>query len=289
MKEAIIPLQTPSLPKAIVTSPFVLSWFRQEEEGTPMIAQTENSQFLKIETGKSKEADSVEIAPGLDGSPCSSTPCTACNNLAGNQLKLARPQRKPKPVSGNSLNIVNECDLNVWLTAFSVVGDRDKIVVSWETVYELDNLGFEIERSMDGFNWSKVGFVEGQGFTLEKQKYTFTDYHPCRGLNYYRLKQLDFEGAYGYSKVGSVSTNSRINSFEVYPNPVHGNLDVMATTTCPEDAHLIIFDYMGMEVLRTAMKHDRNILRTSIDLSVLSFGFYLIKVDQNTKGSVLKT
>lgn len=281
MKEANIPLQTPSLSKAIVTSPFVLSWIRREGDGTSMIAQSENNQFLKIETGKSRGADPADDVHELDAYQCSLESGTACNILAGNQLKLASPQRKPKPDSGNSLHLLKEGELNVWLASFSFVRDRDKIVVSWETVYELDNLGFEIERSMDGFNWSKVGFIEGQGFTLEKQKYTFTDYYPFRGLNYYRLKQLDFEGAFGYSKVGSVSTNSRINSFEVYPNPVNGNLDVMATTTCPRDAHLILYNYMGMEVLRTAMKHDRNILRTSIDLSMLSSGFYLIKVDQN--------
>lgn len=286
MKEAIIPLQTRSLSKAIIASPVALSWVWREEDGTSMIVQSENLQFLKIETGKNIVLDSTENAHGLDARQCCLASGTACNKLAGNQLQFASPYRKTKPVSGNPFQIVKDGELSVWLDAFSVVGNQDRIDVSWETVYELDNLGFEIEKSMDGDDWSKVGFIEGQGFTLEKQKYTFTDHHPNQGLNHYRLKQLDFEGACGYSKVGSASTDPIIISFEVYPNPVYGNLDVVATTTYNGDAHLIFYDYMGIEVLRTVMKHDRNILRTSIDLSGLTSGFYLIKVDQSTKGSI---
>jgi len=92
--------------------------------------------------------------------------------------------------------------------------------LNWSTATELNNKGFEIERSDDNKDFITRGFVEGSGTTTERHEYTFTE-EALNGKVYYRLKQIDHDGNYNYSK--SIEINSiYVNNFELYqnyPNP----------------------------------------------------------------------
>ncbi len=89
----------------------------------------------------------------------------------------------------------------VELTSFSAVGTRDGVQLNWETATEINNHRFEIERSNDSQNFTIVGFVNGRGTTTEKSSYSFVDKGVNEGKYYYRLKQVDYNGAYEYSQV----------------------------------------------------------------------------------------
>ncbi len=99
---------------------------------------------------------------------------------------------------------------------------EDNIVhLSWSTATELNNDYFEILHSLDGIEFESKGRVVGNGTTNELQEYAFIDRSPAPGLNYYRLKQVDFDGAFEYSKVIKIENDFIRKGIEskIYPNP----------------------------------------------------------------------
>lgn len=95
--------------------------------------------------------------------------------------------------------------------------------LTWKTATELNNKGFEVEKSHDGKNFEMIGFVEGAGTTNEIKTYGFTDEH-LQQNTYYRLKQIDFDGKSNYSRSILVQSSLHIDHpFILYPNPVTDN------------------------------------------------------------------
>jgi hypothetical protein len=86
----------------------------------------------------------------------------------------------------------------------------------WQTANEINNLGFEIERSGDAKTWEKLDFVAGKG---DNSTYQFTDKDPL-SKSYYRLKQLDYNSDFEYSKTILIESNRKNSSVNVFPNPI---------------------------------------------------------------------
>ncbi len=113
----------------------------------------------------------------------------------------------------------------VELLAFTASVRNSDVELLWSTATELNNLGFEIERSIDGQdNFVTVGFVDGKGSSTEINYYSFTDRPQVSGVNqiYYRLKQVDFDGTFSYSDVVNVSYDvpAEFVLSQNYPEPV---------------------------------------------------------------------
>ena len=127
-------------------------------------------------------------------------------------------------------------------------------ILEWSTATETNNFGFEIQRSYNngenGGGWFTAGFVEGQGTTTSIHNYTFTD----KGLGktvYYRLKQIDYNGAYRYSevlKVNSVSIKT-IALEQNYPNPFNPSTKIRYQVANDDFVNLKVFNSMGEEVV----------------------------------------
>lgn len=117
--------------------------------------------------------------------------------------------------------------LPIDLIRFSAVRDNEKVRLSWQTANEVNNKGFDIERSNDGRVWKSIGFVEGKGFNSSISSYEFYDIPELSNLSYtklyYRLKQIDFNGNTSLSKVESVvfpDNEWNGKQIEIYPNPI---------------------------------------------------------------------
>ncbi|MBL7738109.1 MAG: T9SS type A sorting domain-containing protein [Chitinophagaceae bacterium] len=109
--------------------------------------------------------------------------------------------------------------LPVRLIGFSISEAADVVKLHWETINEINNAGFSIERSDNGINWIKIGFVTAQPLTSSIHKYNWDDNHPLNGKSYYRLQQTDIDGKYEYSKILLVNRNMTGIDITVYPNP----------------------------------------------------------------------
>jgi len=117
--------------------------------------------------------------------------------------------------------------LPVELTSFTAVKREQTSVLNWTTRLEINNDKFEIERSDDGKNFIAIGAVKGKGTTTNTSNYEFVDEKPFIGFNYYRLKQLDKNGAYEYSEVRQLRFDAKTTGpIRVMPNPVSDFIEV---------------------------------------------------------------
>ena len=95
--------------------------------------------------------------------------------------------------------------LPVTLTDFSGENDKEQIALFWKTSFEVNSNYYEIQRSRDGQNFSKIGNVYAQGNSLTEKSYSFKDLLPLKGTNFYRLSMVDLDGNMSYSKTVAVN------------------------------------------------------------------------------------
>lgn len=110
--------------------------------------------------------------------------------------------------------------LPVELVRFEADAKETNVQLSWETATELNNQGFELERSADAQKWTSIGFVAGKGNSMEPSFYQFMDKKPSNGVNYYRLVQVDWDGTQSESNIVHVLIKKGENQLSVFPNPI---------------------------------------------------------------------
>lgn len=112
-------------------------------------------------------------------------------------------------------------------------------VLDWRTASEKNNAGFVVERSFNGMAFDSVAFVSGNGTTAIPQAYSFIDELPANGWNYYRLKQIDYDNAYEYSRIIPVYADSDRKP-GIYPNPASASLYISpGGSHAASDAYLL--------------------------------------------------
>lgn len=127
-------------------------------------------------------------------------------------------------VSGS---VVVSRPLPITLVQFSAREKEGAVVLSWVTAQEIDNEAFVVERSTDGIRFEAVQRIAGKGHSETRQEYSYTDRQlPQAERVYYRLKQVDIDGAYMYSPVTSVALKTVKSGITVYPNPVGAQFQV---------------------------------------------------------------
>ena len=172
-------------------------------------------------------------------------------------------------VSGGNvtLGITNAMVLPVELVNFAANTEGSKTNLTWATASETNNKGFDIERSYDGTNFSTIGTVKAQG---KAGTYTFVDAQPFNGINYYRLKQVDFDGTETLSKVVSVTTTGKGTSkIKIFPTNTEGSIFIESGQLTIDNVQ--VFNNVGQLVLSSAAT-------SRLDLSAMPSGLYLVQV-----------
>lgn len=124
-----------------------------------------------------------------------------------------------------------------------------KNILEWTTATEKNNLGFEIQRSLDNNIFTTIGFVQGSGTSTEFHHYSFTESGTGNTL-YYRLKQIDFNGSYTYSKVIKINsaTVSTLQLDQNYPNPFNPVTNIKYQLGNNGFVTLKVFNSLGEEI-----------------------------------------
>lgn len=171
--------------------------------------------------------------------------------------------------------------LPVELLSFRASTENNKVFLSWETAFEYDNKGFEIEWSLDNQLWEKIGFVVGMKESFIPRNYQFTHHAPVKGNNFYRLKQIDFDGNYDFSniQIARMEDDLSKNDFEVIPNPVSGNSFMLkiSENNQAENIEISLYNYAG-QLVRQAELND---LQNEINVSDIESGMYLVHLKMN--------
>lgn len=165
--------------------------------------------------------------------------------------------------------------LPVELLSFTGRQVNEQVELNWQTASEINNLGFEIQRMNPDKTWSIIDFVEGNGTTGSVQTYTYLDREPSNGHNYYRLKQMDYNGTFEFSKILDVRLHKHVN-IQVYPNPTNHSIWLSGLNDSLQSVEVWTLD--GKRVIKQQMNNDQN----ELVLGQLPKGQYLIRlhVDQ---------
>ncbi len=166
-----------------------------------------------------------------------------------------------------------------------IVGDNAEL--TWITAQEEDNDFFEVQRSLDGVNFSTVGYVDGSGTTSSAMTYQFSDASLSEGVIYYRIKQVDFDGAFDYSNIISLRSSTQLG-LVAYPNPFDQSTTLLVEGGSDQFVTLTITDMTGrIRLVTKAQTGDQVSLGAE-----LPSGFYIVEAtgqQQTAKLRVLKT
>jgi hypothetical protein len=130
----------------------------------------------------------------------------------------------------------------VELVTFSAVSGNKEIHLSWITASEINNKGFEVQRTSDQQNFKAIAFIPGNGTTTSQNSYSFIDSPENPGTYYYRLKQIDFDGSFEFSN--TINADFTLRSFELsqnYPNPF--NPETVISFSIPDEGYLTLKIY----------------------------------------------
>jgi hypothetical protein len=172
--------------------------------------------------------------------------------------------------------------LPITLIYFTAKQQDSQVLLQWATASEKDNEYFALEKSRDGQQFNEIGRVAGAGTSTGKLTYGFTDDFPFGGTGYYRLKQVDFDGTFTYSRI--VAVNSEITAaLRIYPNPLTGNeLWVEATDAQAGDMRITIHNTVGKLLVDRVYPYDPAV---KVDLSALGRepGLYILSVRRKNR------
>jgi surface protein len=173
--------------------------------------------------------------------------------------------------------------LPVELLAFEGKNTEGGNILVWQTANEKNNMGFDVELSYDGKNFQKIGFIKGKGNTTTRSIYDFFDKNPFR-ISYYRLKQIDVNGSFSYSKTVVVEAKRRNQKIKLFPNPADveltvemgQNIEVRNPATGGTEGGITIVNSIGQVVFQQK-KPPLGVWR--LDVSTWASGVYFVKSD----------
>ena len=168
--------------------------------------------------------------------------------------------------------------LPVSLETFSGKMNGDDALLTWQTSFEHNAKEFEIERSPDGVNFSKIGFMPATSNGSTGRAYTFTDRTVTRENNYYRLRMVHHDGQTKYSKIVFIKNSSLANApFKLLNNPVHSTLEIQFDESVTGSVQLRLTDLTGKAlVLWNGQKVSNSKINIDISNKKLSTGVYIL-------------
>lgn len=191
-----------------------------------------------------------------------------CNYLDGPGIAIIGSN---DPGCNSVAEVEAECLLlPVKLSALRARARYDGVLVEWQTASEQNNSHFLVEHSTDGQNFVPVGEIPGHGTTAATNKYQFLHTRAAEGPNYYRLKQVDFDGKFEYSQIVSAMLRSEVE-IALSPNPTDGPLFVRGSIE--EDCFIRITDGTGRVVFSQPLPESR-----MIDLGNQADGVYVVEI-----------
>jgi hypothetical protein len=165
--------------------------------------------------------------------------------------------------------------LPVTFGSFTATRNHSTVVVKWETVTEINNSGFAIERNING-TWEQVGYVTSQatnGNSIAPLYYQFNDLNNTKGITQYRVKQIDIDAKGKYTDIRAVRGEDQSGSVIIYPNPTNdGKVNIVF-----EDAN-VTRDIAVSDMSGRTVKQMRGVTNNNITIENLNPGMYTVRI-----------
>ena len=174
--------------------------------------------------------------------------------------------------AGSVLN-VSDVNLPVTLSSFNAVKEGNSASLFWATTEETNSDYFEVQRSGNGKSWLPIGTVFSHGESAVLRHYTFTDGTPITGQNYYRLKMVDNDNTFAYSRIENLDFGQGIAV--LYPNPTSDQL-TLREEDIPNITRVEIISQDG-KVLYDQQRDERN-TQNKIDVKNFRSGVYVVRL-----------
>lgn len=173
---------------------------------------------------------------------------------------------------------------------FAKIEDKQGLL-SWSTYAEENNEGFEVQKSLDGVEWTVIGWLDGAGDYVGTLDYDFVDEQLQYQNQYYRFKQIDFDGSYTYSNVVNLHpsmTNRTPDFIAIYPNPVRsGNyLNIRSWVSRELEINIQLYNTLGQLVLtkQAALSELNSLIELPLG-NIPQGNYFLVLIDKT--GTIL--
>lgn len=171
--------------------------------------------------------------------------------------------------------------LPISLTHFTGKPLGSSIRLDWGTASEQNNDYMAVERSAEGSRWEELGRVAGAGTTTQPQDYTFTDEKPLPGLNYYRLRQVDYDGAVEYHKAIVVDFKGASDEPRLFPSPAKEQLNIQLPSPAATDCELWLLDTQGRVLQRRGIPQGGT--QAAFEVAGLPEGVYFVRMQGDAR------
>ena len=184
----------------------------------------------------------------------------------------------------------NDPALPITLTRFYGQTVRSEHVLYWETSTEINNKGFQLERSVNGIDFNSIAFIRANnidGNSATSQLYSFADRKTLNGKTFYRLRQVDKDGRTSFSSIVVLTkSKSGFNVVSIYPNPVRNQLNIAITASEGRLLTIKVNDVFGRIVIQKAVNITEGSTNYQLNVAPLANGSYFVSFVSNTTGEV---
>ena len=214
---------------------------------------------------------------------------TTTTAACGSNINVQYIGRPSPSCGGNMCNgiqfAMRPAPQNVELVKFNAYHEKTDVMLEWITQTETDNDFFEIEHSADGRTFDVIEKVDGNGTTTDVQVYQFKHQFPVNGVNYYRLKQTDFDRSTTHSGVISIELATK-EIIHVFPTTVDSELNIKIFDTIVEHTPVSIYNTVGNKIGSYIINAGDTSLQ--IPTSNLTAGLYYLKIKLQGQGVITK-
>lgn len=182
----------------------------------------------------------------------------------------------PDPCESFSYGEVEDYTVNIsapilpvdWLYFHANLTEKETVQLEWATAMEQNAEEFIIERSADGRNFMEIARQSAAGNSTTQRTYSNEDTQPLSGVSYYRIRQVDFNGATTFSNVETITLRDASTQISVYPNPISGGDNLQIVSGLEEDLDIILFNSKGQKILRSSVVNGNGMIPLNLPTGI---------------------
>jgi Secretion system C-terminal sorting domain len=189
---------------------------------------------------------------------------------------------------GTAFGVIPVSLLPVELTSFTASLENNGIHLDWTTKTEINNYGFDVERSfLNKNNWGKIGFVQGSGNSNSPKEYSFKDGEIISGQYAYRLKQIDNDGTFDFSEIVEIDAGEFPGDYVLeqnYPNPFNPATKIKFAIKSSQNVKLNVYTVLGdlVKTLFNGKAESNRVYSFEFNGESLSSGIYIYRLESGS-------